>query len=156
MDELVLTTSMGAGGRISGMLAFVICLIGHQSLLFAIGRWSVELDGWRALFTTTAGIAGLSIGSVTLPSWAAPLGALLAALLVMRYVYEMDCWQQSVMAVGWYAFPLGSLLLAGFLFGMPAGNSSGPPPRSKNEILESIKRPMDRTRPQAVEEPPSP
>lgn len=143
MGELVLTTSLGSGGRIFGVLAFVICLIGHQSLLFAIGRWSVELDGWRALFTTTAGIAGLSIGSVTLPSWAAPLGALLAAFVVMRYVYELDGWQQSVMAVGWYAFPLGSLLLAGFLFGMPAPAPSGPSPGPKEEILESAKRPME-------------
>ena len=58
----------------------------------------------------------MSIGSVTLPGLAAPLVAAVASFIVMLYVYEMDWWQRAVMAVGWYLFSLGSLLLAGMIF----------------------------------------
>ena len=142
MEEFVhpeLLALMGSA-RVSGMLAFAVCLICHQALLFAIGRWTIELDGWRALLTTMAGVAGLSIGSVTLPPLAAPLFAMIAAFITMRYVYEMEAWQQGVMAAAWYLVPLGALFLAGALFSSPEPE---PPARtmSKEEVLEALKTP---------------
>lgn len=138
LDTITLT--LGAGGvvRVSGMLAFVVCIICHQVLLFAIGRWTVELDGWRAVSTTLAGVAGLSIGSVTMPGMLAPLAACLAAFVVMRFVYEMDAWQFGVMVAGWYGFSLGSLLLAGMLFSSPADNAE-PPPVDREAVLEVLR-----------------
>lgn len=127
------------GTKVSGMLAFVVCLVCHQTLLFAIGRWTVELDGWRATATSVAGVAGLSIGSVTMPTLLAPLAACLAAFVVMRFVYEMDAWQFGVMAAGWYGFSLGSLLLAGMLFSSPANNAGPPPPVDREAVLEVMR-----------------
>jgi hypothetical protein len=139
MEEMVSVLGSTGGAKVSGMLAFVVCLICHQTLLFAIGRWTVELDGWRATATATAGVAGLSIGSVTMPGLLAPLAACLAAFVVMRFVYEMDAWQFGVMAAGWYGFSLGSLLLAGMLFSSPADNSEPPPPVDREAVLDVLR-----------------
>jgi hypothetical protein len=140
MEEFALPQLLAATGsaRISGMLAFAVCLICHQALLFAIGRWTIELDGWRAVFTTMAGVAGLSIGSVTLPPLAAPLLAMIAAFITMRYVYEMEAWQQGVMAAAWYLVPLGALFLAGAFFSSPEAE---PPPRvGREKTLEAVRK----------------
>ena len=90
MEMMALMSGVTGGTRVSGMLAFVICLVCHQALLFAIGRWTVELDGWRATSTALAGVAGLSIGSVTMSGLLAPLAACLAAFVVMRLVYPKE------------------------------------------------------------------
>jgi len=140
MEDLPQLLAATGSARISGMVAFVVCFVCHQALLFAIGRWTIELDGWRALFTTLAGVAGLSIGSVTLPPVAAPLLAMIAAFITMRYVYEMEAWQQGVTAAAWYLGPLGALFLAGALFSSP----EPPPPArvmTKEEVLKALKMP---------------
>jgi hypothetical protein len=150
MEAMALMTGVTGGTRVSGMLAFVVCLVCHQVLLFAIGRWTVELDGWRATSTALAGVAGLSVGSVTMPGLLAPLAACLAAFVVMRRVYEMDSWQFAVMPAGWYGFSLGSLLLAGILFSSPS-DSSGPPTPAERGALEVL-REMDRKEGKTKEE----
>jgi hypothetical protein len=155
MEEFALPHLLALMGsaRISGMLAFAMCLICHQALLFAIGRWTIELDGWRALFTTLAGVAGLSIGSVTLPPLAAPLMAMVAAFITMRYVYEMEAWQQGVMAAAWYLFPLGALFLAGALFSSP--EPQPPPTVDKERIVEAVRKSAEKPGKELPEEKPA-
>jgi len=150
MEEILSILALSGSSRVSGMLALAVCLICHQALLFAIGRWTVELDGWRATATAVAGVAGLSIGSVTMPGLLAPFGACFAAFVVMRFVYEMEAWQFGVMTVGWYGFSLGSLLLAGILFSSPA-DRTGPPTPAERGALEVL-REMDRKEGKTKEE----
>jgi hypothetical protein len=144
MDEMAAMLAMSEA-RLSGKVALLICLLGHQLLLFCIGRWTVELDWWRAVLTAFAGVAGLSIGSVTLPPFAAPLFAMAAAFVTMRYVYEMDLWQHLVMTVAWYLLPLASLFAAAMLFDIPPPASAPPPltPEQQQRLIEQLKESGD-------------
>ncbi|MEM0968659.1 MAG: hypothetical protein AAGJ31_04860 [Verrucomicrobiota bacterium] len=102
-------------------LVIALLLLGTQFLVWLFARDTTEVDWWRSM--ALCAVVGFvmfiltQMGAQSGKSWIGPVAGMLAASLMVGFLYEMEVWQRILTSLGTPCIAIGSFFSGYWLKG---------------------------------------